>query len=556
MDKIYLKNFHLFKSILVCFIHLYFSNILFGSENERQGNDNKLYYYTIYINPDNSADANQDGSINHPFDTWDDVEWNKKTRILLKKGTIIKVDKVLVLSDDIYIGSYGQGSNKPIINSISKTSTIKIIEKKNIHVKNIEVNAPNSFSSIEFINCSNSIIENCDFSNSQIGIKISLGNNFILRYNKISHKKCAVLANAEDIAISYNIFCENQMGISVNNLRSSVEIFNNVFYSNRIAIDSEFGELLLYNNIFYLENQGDQAINKKLGRLISDYNIFYPEQEGFINIADNRYQSLEEYQDYYELDLKSFSADPKFIDIYSDNFKLSYSSPGIDAGKSVGITEDYYGIEIPQGTHPDIGIYEYDTEKIYSIATIDSLEIIDSSTLLMKKSIIDLPSSIYLDEIREIILPLSYDFVQNKSENYIMNFISRNTIIGEIEIDQIPYTVNIEIDLNGFGFDILEGSPAFKFLRAGESKNWVWDIKAIDPGSQLLKLNIIADLEMDDENIQKKVTSYRQEVTVEVTMLKRVKIFLLEHIEWIVTSILTLVCGFYLGKYKRKVSVE
>src|SRR3989338_631012 len=50
-------------------------------------------------------------------------------------------------------------------------------------------------------------------------------------------------------------------------------------------------------------------------------------------------------------------------DIFSNpsanDFHLKAGSAAIDAGVNVGITRDYDGVTIPQGSAPDIGAYEF-----------------------------------------------------------------------------------------------------------------------------------------------------------------------------------------------------
>lgn len=51
--------------------------------------------------------------------------------------------------------------------------------------------------------------------------------------------------------------------------------------------------------------------------------------------------------------------DPLFVDIMNDNFDIHYSSPAIDAGLDVGLSEDFAGTLIPKGPAVDIGVFEY-----------------------------------------------------------------------------------------------------------------------------------------------------------------------------------------------------
>jgi len=52
-------------------------------------------------------------------------------------------------------------------------------------------------------------------------------------------------------------------------------------------------------------------------------------------------------------------ADPQFVNPTAGDFYLQFSSPAIDAGINVGLTQDFYGRPVPQGSAPDIGAYEY-----------------------------------------------------------------------------------------------------------------------------------------------------------------------------------------------------
>jgi hypothetical protein len=51
--------------------------------------------------------------------------------------------------------------------------------------------------------------------------------------------------------------------------------------------------------------------------------------------------------------------DPLFINRTDGDFRLQATSPCINAGVDVGLTTDYSGTGVPQGTAPDIGAYEF-----------------------------------------------------------------------------------------------------------------------------------------------------------------------------------------------------
>jgi len=51
--------------------------------------------------------------------------------------------------------------------------------------------------------------------------------------------------------------------------------------------------------------------------------------------------------------------DPQIANPLNNDFRLKTGSPAIDAGIDVGLTEDFEGKPVPQGSAPDIGALEY-----------------------------------------------------------------------------------------------------------------------------------------------------------------------------------------------------
>jgi hypothetical protein len=58
------------------------------------------------------------------------------------------------------------------------------------------------------------------------------------------------------------------------------------------------------------------------------------------------------------------NADPELINTTDSNLKLQIGSPCIDAGTDVSLTQDYDGNEVPRGTAPDIGAFEYIPKRL------------------------------------------------------------------------------------------------------------------------------------------------------------------------------------------------
>ena len=244
--------------------------------------------------------------------------------------------------------------------SQTKDFAVRAYNKSNIIIRGLHIIADDAISCIYFMgeNCNNNLIENCQFEGSENGVRIIDGNSVIIKYNLFYNKSDAIYSFAENTEIYYNIFNGNTTGVNVASYLSTAKVYNNVFYDNDQGITASYADLVIYNNIFYLTESDDVAINHSTDKLISDHNIFYPEQQGFISIASKAYKSLDEYQQDKGLDLNSFAEDPMFQDIYNKNFALLAESPGVDAGINVGLEFDFLGLAVPLGGAPDIGLIE------------------------------------------------------------------------------------------------------------------------------------------------------------------------------------------------------
>lgn len=319
---------------------------------------------TCYIDPGNLNDPQKNGSKDHPFSSWKEVNWQYGYYYLQKCGTQASEDKILVIADNVTLGAYGSGQLPEIISAANDFS-IKLFERSNVTIQNLEINAPDAIACIYFIGwtCDNNNIERCEFTGAEYGIRIIEGKRYSIQYNIFSNKTNAIYTLAEDNSIYYNIFKYNSTSINIVSYLSSARVFNNVFYGNSTGLSSSYASLTVYNNIFYLINPGDVAINASLDKLISDYNVFYPEQYGFVKLDELNYMSLLDYQTESSLDKHSFSEDPLFYDTTNEDFTLKPESPSIDAGKFVGIFEDFYGLNVPQDNAPDIGIAEAALKK-------------------------------------------------------------------------------------------------------------------------------------------------------------------------------------------------
>ncbi|MBI5555038.1 MAG: fibronectin type III domain-containing protein, partial [Elusimicrobia bacterium] len=152
-------------------------------------------------------------------------------------------------------------------------------------------------------------------------------------------------------------------GISSNN-KDYMEIYNNVFYKTlrgmRFAPQTSTGpvpvQATVYNNMFISPQSTDTRAYASVGgsanptNLFWDYNLYYPITSASFSVAGIAH------------DQHSVFADPLFTSTdpnKTEDFKLQSGSLAINKGKDVGLTEDFIGTAIPQGSAPDIGAYEF-----------------------------------------------------------------------------------------------------------------------------------------------------------------------------------------------------
>jgi uncharacterized protein YjdB len=315
----------------------------------------------VYIDPTNQSDPSQNGTLDHPYGSWSMITWKEGYSYLQKRGTISYESKINITSGGVTMGSYDEGE-QPVIQSNANDYGLLAFNKSNLLIKDLHIIAVSAVSSIYIMGESvdDICISNCTLEGAENGVRILNGKNIVIRYNTFINCSEAIYCYAENSSIYYNVFRDNEVAINTLANAASAEISNNVFFNNIVGISNTYTELTLYNNIFYLVNNTDKAFNnRQLNQLISDNNVFYPEQKGFIQIGDKVYSSLVDYQRDFGLDLNSITDDPEFVDAFNQNYTLETYSPCINAGKLIGLQQDYFGTKVPSGGLPDIGLAEW-----------------------------------------------------------------------------------------------------------------------------------------------------------------------------------------------------
>ena len=211
------------------------------------------------------------------------------------------------------------------------------------------------------------VIHDCGFTAyAEHGIYVGGSDSVVVRYNKLYSNfahglKFSTVTNS---SVYYNLCYSNGVaGIQLEGSSETNSIYNNVIYGNTeegIWINSaSVDATTIKNNIISgnLGGSGGQQIFIANGatNTVSDYNlIYYSGATDLINYqgAGHTWVAWQA----HGFDTHSINADPIFVDSSSGDYRLSNTSPAINAGVSVGLSEDYEGNTVI-GV-PDIGAYD------------------------------------------------------------------------------------------------------------------------------------------------------------------------------------------------------
>ena len=174
----------------------------------------------VYIDPGNSGDPSQDGTMDHPFDSWSDVVLANGNSYLQKRGTSAEGNFAISNKTNLTIGAYGSGA-KPIITG-TPGSVARIVALSNgshdVTIRDIDfvgditlANRPTS--AIHFAPYSAPVhhinIINCDISYCYNGIRSPIS-NYLTSY--ITIDSCNIHHIGED-----GCFFQNNSNVTIKN---------------------------------------------------------------------------------------------------------------------------------------------------------------------------------------------------------------------------------------------------------------------------------------------------------------------------------------------------
>lgn len=133
---------------------------------------------TVYIDP-LCKQKFQDGSIQSPYRSWNNIKQAAHKVYLQKRNTVDTIDHLFFASSNMTLGAYGIGK-KPVIYCRTQEEKHAFIawNKTNIKITNLEIVAPQALSCI-YLNFGNQncLIDSCILHESKWGIRITSGKN-------------------------------------------------------------------------------------------------------------------------------------------------------------------------------------------------------------------------------------------------------------------------------------------------------------------------------------------------------------------------------------------
>ena len=194
-------------------------------------------------------------------------------------------------------------------------------------------------------------------------VRSQLGGNGNEVYYNLFYEKTETSSTGHS-NVSEGLSIEVVEGICHDNL-----VYNNVFYgifNQGLSLGNGVASILVKNNICMDCGRGGDELNICIwihgnigaNNVISN-NCFYDADTSDVI----EYKGATCTVAYADANHPEFSnnigADPKMIDPANGNFHLKGSSPCIEAGVDVSLTEDYDGVSVPKRTNPDIGAFEF-----------------------------------------------------------------------------------------------------------------------------------------------------------------------------------------------------
>lgn len=190
---------------------LLYLTIVLLAHPEMNKNNNKFnagnIVGTYYIDPSVTHGSYANGSLKHPYSTWDAVPKRSNMHYRVKRGTKLALLESISFSgvQNIHIDAYGKGE-APRIEAIGIRHTIDLYNCKEVSINNLTIKGNEGVISALRIkgNSSNIQLNNCSIQNTLWGIRL-MGNGNVPATGNIRILNCTIKNIADDGIFAQNI---------------------------------------------------------------------------------------------------------------------------------------------------------------------------------------------------------------------------------------------------------------------------------------------------------------------------------------------------------------
>jgi hypothetical protein len=153
------------------------------------------------------------------------------------------------------------------------------------------------------------------------------------------------------------------------------------------------------------------------------------------------------------------------------------------------------------------------------------------------------PTRLHLNEVSTIQLLLS-------TRESIEDLQGALTSAGERGGARARISNQMEAHLSGAGFRVEPITPERQAVSSSERTEWRWQIEPTRPGRLSLNLTLSADIRVEGQTVPRMIQTFERTIEVEVTWPERTKAFVAGNWQWLWTTILIPVVGWFLAKRK------
>jgi len=109
----------------------------------------------IHIDPTNAGDPDQDGSLAHPFESFEGVVWTEGVVVAIRRGTTLEIDVVGVGAHGVTVASYGDGPRPRLQSTAVATPgnnryALMVDGRRDVTFRDLDVAAPDATSPMRF----------------------------------------------------------------------------------------------------------------------------------------------------------------------------------------------------------------------------------------------------------------------------------------------------------------------------------------------------------------------------------------------------------------------